>query len=650
MIDDEGELRPVRYGDIAVLARSRNGLDSLVEALQNHNIPYILHAGAGFYEAQEIIDMISFLRFIQNPNDDIALSSLLHSPLFGLPDSELFRISAERDGITFWEKFQNYCLKNKNDLSGETHRARELLEHIIHIAPRMTIPRLIIHILEECGWYGAIAGYPAEKQMKANIDKLIDKAREFEFRGFRSLLDFVNEIEMLTEEGSGESEAVFMAGENAVNILTIHASKGLEFPVVALFRSGADSGRSASDYLSDKLGLTFKMPVETEVKGVTTDVETPLHSANKMLRKFADDAEEKRILYVALTRAKDHLIISGSIKKNPRHYLESIMAITGVSPDVLESEETEFLQEIRESLEFRDGDYKFHKYMIFPVKIYTDLQDVELSESDSGEMPDRELKLDEISSSINNINFSATKLIRYENDFEEYFKRYRLGLPETSPDEVFKTRETEADQQISAATEGTVIHGTMESIMQWTNNASETDEEKLRSTLYRMSEALKLSISEEKIAEMMNECADTVKTGLIKRYAGKLGEAQFERQLSMPAGKDFLYGAIDLLIRNDAGEFEVWDWKTNRLASLNEITETAAKYELQLKIYAYMVSLLYPQQNQVITRLLFTKLAKPGADDPAWTYYRAWTKQELTEFGEELPELINKIKKRTYHL
>ena len=151
-VNDKDIYRKATYGDIAVLSRKRSVLNELAPVFQEHNIPYVLHSGTGFYNAQEVIDITSYLKFLHNQNDDIALAGILKSLFFGLPDTELFKISRRKNLNTLWEKFLSYFQKNNgtenNDgINNETlaifRRAYETLTGMINLAPRLPISQLI---------------------------------------------------------------------------------------------------------------------------------------------------------------------------------------------------------------------------------------------------------------------------------------------------------------------------------------------------------------------------------------------------------------------------------------------------------------------------------------------------------------------------
>ena len=323
IIDEKGVSRKIRFGDVAVLLRSRTKLDELTDAFRKEKIPFAVHSGRGFFDSPEIRDIISFLKFITDNHDDLALSAILKSPYFSFDDTLMLIISGIK-GETLYQKMINIEI---NILPNENHkkmivRAREILREIISIADEMTITELIADILEKTAWYATTVRYESCPQMYANIDKLSAWARKFEKRGFNTIYDFLYDTDMLTKIGSDESEAMTFQNSEIVNIMTIHASKGLEFPVVAIFDSNSENNRTDSLIQTDELGLSFK--INNNSNRIEFPVDPAIHLLNKEIEKTKNHAEAKRLLYVAMTRAEDRLIISATIKNKLKGSLELI--------------------------------------------------------------------------------------------------------------------------------------------------------------------------------------------------------------------------------------------------------------------------------------------------------------------------------------
>lgn len=661
-VQEKEIIRKARYVDIAVLSRKRNAFSDLAAAFQNYKIPYILHSGIGFYGTQEIIDITSYLKFLHNQNDDISLAGVLKSNFFGLTDSDLFEVSLEKAN-TYWSKLSKYCSKiqikpNENEFWSRydiISRAYHALKEMVVIAPRLTVSQLILNILEGSGWYGTIVNSPAHEQMKANLEKFIQFSRDFENRGFKNLFDFVEEVKLLSESMSQEAEAVFLTGEDAVNVMTIHASKGLEFPILVLYQTNFATQSSKNELLSKELGLTFSIPVKASDEVAYEKVKTPLHQINKLREYFAVKAEEKRILYVALTRAKDHLIISGTLKiskdgkvKKPQMYLNMILDSIGFRYNSLNMYEQDIIDLVLEDNLYYLRDKEILKKSVkIPVKILRKIEDSENNEKTEFEkkmFP--ELMLKEIKSQASNEFYSATKLVIYKQNPEEYIQRYRLGLPAEEDiyfDSPVSDAETDDDALIGTLA-GTLIHSALEQIKIWLLPNGDANKNALNDIVNSIVDNMERPVKESIKERIINECNAIASTNLLQEFTNNLAEAKSEYALYMPYYDDFLIGKIDLLIKNNEGIWEIWDWKTNRINSEQDILKLTEHYELQMQIYAYFIMLLFPEQQRITARLLFTRLAKKNAKDEVWTRKFEWNKEEISHFGDDIKKKLIEFK------
>ena len=309
-VDEES--RKIRYGDIAILLRSRSRLALLEEALSENGVPYLVTSGIGFYSSQEIFDLTNYLTFLLDSNSDIALLTVLRSPLFGISDNEMYQASlchvdAQGGGsATLYENFRQ--LASSSTASDEVRYAAMVLDDEIQLAHRLTIPQLINRILDRTGWLGAYRMSPTGGQRIANMRKLLNIAREFEGRGFTSLYDFVQRIKDLKDAREGQAPADEMA--NAVRIMTVHAAKGLEFPVVVVPFCDATTNRRQTLIINDQVGVLPFIPNEVPAE----------LSLYQQFENENAQAEITRLFYVACTRAVDKLVLTTSQKKSKNSF------------------------------------------------------------------------------------------------------------------------------------------------------------------------------------------------------------------------------------------------------------------------------------------------------------------------------------------
>ncbi|GAB6275181.1 MAG: helicase-exonuclease AddAB subunit AddA [Peptococcaceae bacterium] len=307
----DSKYRPVAYKDIVVLMRATHGRANIFqEEFQKAGIPVYVELGTGYFEATEVETMLSLLKIIDNPRQDIPLVAVLRSPLVSLSAAELAQIRLrQREGDFF-----DALVQTKDD-NKKTALFWEKLSSWRTMARRGTLSDLIWDVYRQTGYYDYVGGLPGGRQRQANLRALYDRARQFETTTLRGLFHFLRFIEALKERGSDLGIARALGeNENVVRIMSIHKSKGLEFPVVV----AADLGKQFNfqdlkkDVLLHKeLGLGPQL-IDAEKR---LSYPTLAKLAVKRQLKLETLAEELRILYVAMTRAKEKLILVGSEKK-----------------------------------------------------------------------------------------------------------------------------------------------------------------------------------------------------------------------------------------------------------------------------------------------------------------------------------------------
>ena len=317
--------RPVQYGDIVILMRSLAGsAKEYVELLRKANIPVSSQSSAGYFEATEITDMLSLLKVLDNPQRDIELAAVMRSPLFEIADTELALIRGHGEKIN---KGMNYyqCVAEYSQNGGdETLRSKimsllSLLDEWRSIGRGGQIADLVWQVYRQTGYLAFVAGTVSGEQRYANLLKLHDRAIQFE--GFAdaksaSLGRFVEFIEELLDgehdwapaEPDGDNE-------NAVQIMSVHKSKGLEYPVVFLAETnrGFNLADSRGQCLTDRTGVMGIKVIDGETRYGFRTLGQQVVAEEKKKEKIA---EEMRILYVAMTRARERLYICASKKLN----------------------------------------------------------------------------------------------------------------------------------------------------------------------------------------------------------------------------------------------------------------------------------------------------------------------------------------------
>lgn len=304
--------RPVAYRDIAILLRATVALAPVVlEELKAAGIPAYADLATGYFEATEVHTMISLLQIIDNPDQDIPLAGVLRSPIVGLSAEELARIRlADRRG-SFWKAVRAAASDDSTD--GELRRRLDeflrRLDEWRTFARREPIGDLLLRLYRDTEYENFVGGLPGGAQRQANLRALADRARQFERSGSRGLYRFLRFLERMRDTGADLGAArVVGEQENAVRIMSIHKSKGLEFPVVFVAGLGRAFNRQDLGGLflyHKRLGFGPKM--------VDPDLRTahPTLPYLAIRRRLAAElvAEEMRVLYVAMTRARERLTL-----------------------------------------------------------------------------------------------------------------------------------------------------------------------------------------------------------------------------------------------------------------------------------------------------------------------------------------------------
>ncbi|MEL7567304.1 MAG: helicase-exonuclease AddAB subunit AddA [Dehalobacterium sp.] len=311
-----GTYRPVEYRDMVILLRAtRKWADVFSEELSNQGIPAFADTGTGFFKSVEIQVMLSLLQVIDNPCQDIPLLGVLRSPLVSLTTDELTELRLSDRKGTIYDALQ--ALGDNSQSSGAKKAARFLqqLYKWRHISRYLSADRLIWRLYQETGYYSLVGAMPLGEQRQANLRILFERARQFESTSYKGLFNFINFVDKL-KSSQGDMGAAKILGENnnVVRIMSIHKSKGLEFPVVIL--SGCGKKFNLQD-LSGKILLHQDLGFGPDLVDHKLRLSYPSHPKLAIREKVRREtlSEEMRILYVALTRAKEKLIITGTVSK-----------------------------------------------------------------------------------------------------------------------------------------------------------------------------------------------------------------------------------------------------------------------------------------------------------------------------------------------
>ena len=319
----DGTFRQIEWRDFAILRRSLAGWGTrAVEAMRQAGIPAVVNERDGYFEAQEIQLLLALLSIIDNPEQDLPMAAVLHSGLVGLDANELGALRLSGEG-SLWSLMPAYAKEAQDE---------RLLAFIDHMERWRTLSRrhgvtdLLWDIYESQDYVNYVGAMPNGLVRRANVLALYDRAKGYEASGFRGLFRFLRFVESLRDSNQDMPLAnVVSEADNVVRLMTIHKSKGLEFPVV--FLSGVQKGFNMMDLRSE---LLIDKNAGLGLKGYFPDIRVSFPTIPwfyvKDVKEAALKAEEQRILYVALTRARDKLIMTGHFKgfKNAKGKLSTL--------------------------------------------------------------------------------------------------------------------------------------------------------------------------------------------------------------------------------------------------------------------------------------------------------------------------------------
>lgn len=319
-----GELRPVRYSDMVILLRTTSGWDEeFKKILEQQGIPVYITSKTGYFGALEVQELLQFLRVLDNPRQDIPLFGVMQSVFGGFTQEEIAQIRSggeehSRKRMTLYEALKEVAQSGRTEDTELSIKANDFLQRIDHyrnLTPYTSIRDLLQRILDDYDYLNYVTALPTGSKRRANVEMLLTKASAFEKTSYFGLFHFIRYMEQLEKYDVDYGEADTL-DENAdvVRIMSIHKSKGLEFPVV--FVSGLSKRFNMQD-------VNQSLIVDMDL-GVAMDyVDSVRRIKNKTLRravlsaKMKEDnlAEELRVLYVALTRAREKLILTAVLDK-----------------------------------------------------------------------------------------------------------------------------------------------------------------------------------------------------------------------------------------------------------------------------------------------------------------------------------------------
>ncbi len=321
---ESNSYREVMYKDIVILMRAtQNWAPVFVEELNNSGIPVFADTSVGYFQTIEIKTIISLLQIIDNPLQDVPFIAVLRSPIGGFSPEDLIDLRVVNREISFYEilkAIDNHSQESKYSLEHIDDRLEYKVEQffnklcvwrkkVIH----MPIDEFIWNIYIETGYYGFVGAMPGGIQRQANLRMLFERAKQYKNISYKGLFNFINFINRLKSSSTDMGNAKILGeNDNVVRIMSIHKSKGLEFPVIIL--SGAGKRFNFTD-INKSILFHKELGLGPEYVNSKRNISYPTIFKQVLKRKLKIEtlSEEMRILYVAFTRAKEKLIITGTV-------------------------------------------------------------------------------------------------------------------------------------------------------------------------------------------------------------------------------------------------------------------------------------------------------------------------------------------------
>ena len=580
-------LRPMQAGDIVILFRALSDVRHYEQALRDCRLEYYLVGGRAFYAQQEVFDLLNLLRSLNEPDDEISLLGVLRSPFFGLTDDTLMTLVRHARNLEDGLEDPPLAELPESQRLLVIH-AQSVLSELRAVKDRLSLTGLITRALDLTAYDASLVPEFLGRRKLANLRKLVEMARQFDSAGGFTLADFVERLKgAVAEETDEELAATQAESNNVIRLMTIHQSKGLEFPVVIVADMDRNSQPPPSPVeFSAELGPLIAPPEKFGRQ--TENLGLRLH---RLLESEADAAEHLRLLYVALTRAADYLILSSSLK-----------AIDKVSSGWMKLLASRF--DLRTGLPVIDPSTDqplipapfaascpavlTHlvppRSPLLPPAIHETLALANFREAvEQAEplpLPPLVLPVEIDVSQIR--SFSVSKL-------EELDQSLRTGQPSQSIQQDEDRDRAERLPGQSPEDLGTLVHGILERI---DPHGAEAQIPKLIDVCWTTTFAPLPASVRQTATEMLSAFWASPLMQELREARQCYRELEFHLVIPsdlLPGNPRSITGKIDCLLETAAGEWVIYDYKTGDRFADGNSAELLRHYEFQLGVYAWAV-------------------------------------------------------------
>ncbi len=625
--------------DIVILVRSKTNNAEIERVLQSFDIPVVLDEGKmNYLQAMEVLVMLDVLRAIDNPLFDVSFVALLKSPLFDFSENDLAIISLQASNdVNFYDKYQKARCQNglKADLIDTTLSVK--LQHFentfskwCQLAHQESLHSLIWEIYRDTHYYDYVGGMKNGQLRQANLAALADRAATYESSGYKGLFQFIKMIDNFMDSKNDLAAVNIALPSDAVRVMTIHKSKGLEFPYV--FILNVNKKFNTKDLSSDLIlsrkngaGISFladfKKEIDTEFPYAIVKMTTLPQMANALEKEYQALAEEMRMLYVAFTRAVKKIYMVGKVDASKLDednqfiaYQTAAFNVNGILDDTLRQSSQGYLNWVlgvyqattvkkSSGLKVRvveDDDLKdmvpvdqknqlSFETLIAESKQYDDamatIEEVKLAK----QILDSADKLnDKYAAGINLPTIQTPSQIKKR--YEHLISEQDVVVSNHQKYSQFEFLKT--DKKVSPTELGSAVHELMQSL-DFSNVTRETLSQTIESLTVR--DEVKQKIKVDQILSLFDTDFGQM---MVTHHMSMTREAPFSMlKTDQASGEQYVIrGIIDGFIKL-ADKIILFDYKTDHFTNLEAIPEIKARYQMQMSLYAESLTTAFKQEK-----------------------------------------------------
>lgn len=589
------QYRDIQYKDIVILLRTVEGkADKVSNVLSSFGIPCFADSKSGFYKAEEISLITSFLKILDNPLDDIALVSIMYSIIGKFTLDELAVIRYKNTNKALIETIKNISDHIEDPLKKKIRDFLELIERYKGYLKTYSISQVLLKLYNETGIYQALRVEKLGELKCANLDNFVQIVSDFEnSEATTSLYTLLKYLSVLkNKESAGDSPKLLGENEDVVRIMTIHKSKGLEFPIVIIMNTAAKyNEQDTKDKLQFDDGLGIGVDIYNKEMGITYP--SVIKQAIKSKTKRVLRAEALRLLYVALTRAKEKLIIYGTVPSLDK-YVAKMLAIKNKATSELVAYSCNSHLKCILQVALKDNtnfQVNINKVQEFSSTLNEDKENISRNKNKIEQLKKLadKYELKEDKEKIASIKEGFVKNL----ESADINKKYTVTELKNSDSNLNEMKPEVLEVKVTGASYGTFIHTVIERL-----NYDNITEESVATTVGEVSISLNVGskINKKKVASEIIHMYDVLKTYLVGAKSIKnelefvieddlncIDEIKFEKAT-------LVQGVVDMYVVTKDDKHLVIDFKTD---NVNDETQLIDRYNVQLKVYKKAIELGY---------------------------------------------------------